>query len=51
MAKKKIEEEYIDQAGYSGVPMKILSAILAFGVAALIIYISFAAPRPPPKRA
>lgn len=45
MAKKKIEEEYIDQAGYSGVPMKILSAILAFGVAALIIYISFAAPQ------
>ena len=45
MAKKRIEEEYVDQAGYSGVPMKILSAILAFGLAALIIYISFAAPQ------
>ena len=48
MAKKRIEqieEEYVDQAGYSGVPMKILSAILAFGIAILIIYISFAAPQ------
>ena len=48
MAKKRIEqieEEYVDQAGYSGVPMKILSAILAFGLAILIIYISFAAPQ------
>ncbi len=45
MAKRQIEEEYVDPAGYSGVPMKVLGAILSFGLAILVIYISFAAPQ------